>query len=176
MSACGALHQPPSRVGDQATGVDDGLPGRGQGLDGEGQARGLVEQLLAFEDQLMPFLGLNRGADHDPEAEVDGVLEKDPRDAPGHHHQAVPVDGAGRLLATGAAAEVLIPQDDAAGRELLGLEAGIELRAVRETERGCLSGQHRGHVAAGIDVVRADIGAELDDDLGHVTSLPCADP
>lgn len=85
------------------------------------------------------------------------------------------MDGAGGLLAAGAAAEVLAAQDDAAGLEFPGLESGIEVRPIREAEGGCLRGQYRGHVAAGIDVIRADIGAELDDDLGHVTCLPCAD-
>ena len=48
-----------------------------------------------------------------------------------------------------------------------GLQLPIEIRAIREAELGRLGWQHRGHVAARVDVVGADIVLELDDHFRH---------
>ena len=55
-----------------------------------------------------PSLGLDGRADHDLQAEVDGVLQEDARDALGHDHELVALEALSGLLAARAAAEVLV--------------------------------------------------------------------
>ena len=62
------------------------------------------------------------GADDHAQAEVDGVLQEDAREALGHDDQLMPLQARHGLLARGAAAEVLPADQDAAGRNLLRLE------------------------------------------------------
>ena len=154
-------------VGNQPARIHDALTRRRHPHLGEGLAGRPVHDLIRGELELIPLFGLEVRTEHDLQSEIDAVLQEDARDRFRHHRDVVALERRAGLLAARAAAEILPADDDAAGGELPGLQPGVELRAVGKGELRRLRRQHGGHEAPGIDVVRADVVAELDDDLAH---------
>src|ERR1019366_1411151 len=159
-----------ARIRHEAARVDDRLARLRQRVDLERAVRSEVENAPVLEDDIVSFVRLERGSQDDLEPEVDRVLQKDAREAPRDDRELESLETRGRLLARGAAAEVPSGSDDRSGRDGPGVQRRPEGRMVGEGVRGRLTRKHRGHVAPGVDDVRRDVVAELQDDAWHLSA------